>query len=300
MSREDMTTKTQTLTVYPVSSALREAELFLKKVDRIVTSNDTQKRFLDEIHAYCKDEVHRIQEIESIADTDSEEINKWLRSRGFQIKLQPFGPGGFGIASVLDLLGLWEAKGKKSSVVTEDGRHFPGIKMNSATVRSYHVEGNPNLIIEIGTRIGDKVHLMMADEVPSGLNLLDFVEQIQREQKPTPFEYDEVIFPMIDLDEVTMIEWILGLRFETSDGKVPHFVISQALAQTKLKMNEVGFRVKGAVAFGILAGPPPRRVKTYMINRPFLMWITRPGLAKPLFVGYLSEDVWKDPGSLDM
>ncbi|RLI56658.1 MAG: hypothetical protein DRP09_05655 [Candidatus Thorarchaeota archaeon] len=255
---------------------------------------------MDKIHAYCKDEVHRIQEIESIADTDSEEINKWSRSRGFQINLQPFGSGGFGIASVLDLLGLWVAKGKKSSVVTEDSQHFRGIKMTSTAVRSYHVEGNPNLIIEIGTRIGDKVHLMMADKVPSGLTLLDFVEQINREQKPTPFEYDEVIFPMIDLDEVTMIEWILGLQFETSNGKVPYFVISQALAQTKMKMNEAGFRVRGAVAFGILAGPPLRRVKTYMINRPFLMWIARPGFSRPLFIGYLNEDVWRDPGSRNM
>jgi hypothetical protein len=38
----------------------------------------------------------------------------------------------------------------------------------------------------------------------------------------------------------------------------------------------------------------------YIINRPFLMWIMRPGLSRPLFVAYLNTDVWKDPSGLEM
>jgi hypothetical protein len=115
-----------------------------------------------------------------------------------------------------------------------------------------------------------------------------------------PFEYDGFIFPKIDLDEETVLEWIINLRFETPKGEVPFYVIAQALQQTKLKMNEIGFRVKSAVAMGILAGAAPKKTEPYIINRPFLMWITRPGLAKPLFIGYLNKDVWKDPKDLDM
>ncbi|TFH06004.1 MAG: hypothetical protein E4H14_11635, partial [Candidatus Thorarchaeota archaeon] len=115
-----------------------------------------------------------------------------------------------------------------------------------------------------------------------------------------PFEYDGFIFPKIDLDEETVLEWILDLRFETPKGVEPFYVISQALQQTKLKMNELGFRVKSAVALGILAGAAPKKLEPYVINRPFLMWITRPGLSKPLFIGYLNKDVWKDPKGLDM
>ena len=65
-------------------------------------------------------------------------------------------------------------------------------------------------------------------------------------------------------------------------------------------MNEIGFRVKSAVALGMLAGAALKRTEPYVINRPFLMWITRSGLSKPLFIAYLNKDVWKDPEGLDM
>jgi len=300
MQKDKMTTETQTLVVYPISSAVREAELFLKKVEGITTTNDIQKKFLDEIHAYCKGDVPRIKEIESIADIDNEKINKWLKERGFQIRLDPFGSGGFGVASVLDLLGKWAMKGKKWSVKTEDDEYFPGVKMTTYGSKFYRVKDNPNFIIDIETKDSDHVHLMMVDEVPTGLALLDFVEKIHKEKMTVPFEYDGFVFPKIDLDEETILEWILGLQFDTPNGDIPFYVISQALQQTKLKMNEIGFRVKSAVALGILAGAPLKKKEPYVINKPFLMWITRPGLSKPLFVAYLNKDVWKDPEGLDM
>ena len=299
MQPDKITTETQTLVVYPISSALLQAELFLKNVEGITTCNDIQKKFIDEIHIHCKGEISQIKEIESIADTNNKNINEWLADRGFQIKLGPFGPGGFGVASVLDLLGQWAVKGKNYSVETEDGKYYPGIRMTNFGRKFSSVKGNPNFIIEIETKDSDWVHIMMADEVPTGLALLDYVEQIQKEKMEVPFEYEGFIFPKIDLDEETVIEWILGLRFETLGGDVPFYVISEALQQTKLKMNEIGFRVKSAVALGILAGAPPKRTEPYVINRPFLMWITRTGLSKPLFIAYLNKDVWKDPENLD-
>lgn len=300
MQPEKLSNKTQTLVVYPISSAVRQAELFLKDVQGITTANEIQKKFIDQIHEYCKGDIHQIKEIESVADIDNEKINEWLKKRGFQIKLEPFGPGGFGVASVLDLLGQWVIKGKKWSVETEEGEYYPGIKMGNYGKKFHRVKDNPNFIIEIETKDDDRVFLMMADAVPTGLELLDHIEQIQKEMKEAPFEYDGFVFPKIDLDEETILEWILELRFETPKDKEPFYVISQALQQTKLKMNEEGFRVKSAVALGILAGAAPKKTEPYIINQPFLMWITRPGLAKPLFMGYLNKDVWKDPKDLDM
>ena len=300
MKPKNMTTKTQTLVVYPISSAVREADLFLKNVEDMTAANDIQKKFLYEIHAYCKGDIPQIKEIESIADVDNEKINEWLKERGFQIKLSPFGPGGFGVASALDLLGQWAIKGKEWSVETEEGKYYPGIRMTNYGKKFYRVQENPNFIIEIETKASDKVFLMMADEVPEGLEFLDYIEQIQKEMKTVSFEYDGFIFPKIDLDEETLLEWIIDLRFETPKGMEPFYVISQALQQTKLKMNEEGFRVKSAVALEILAGAAPKRTEPYVINKPFLMWIVRPGLSKPLFIGYLSKDVWKDPKNLDM
>ena len=300
MHPENLTTKTQTLVVYPISSAIRQAELFLKDVDSITTTNDWQTEFMDYVHAVCKEEIPQIKEIESIADINHEKINEWLKERGFQIKLGPFGPGGFGVASVLDLLGQWAIKGKKWSVETEEGEYYPGIKMGNYGKKFYRVKDNPDFIIEIETKDGDLVYLMMSDAVPEGLDILYHIDQIQKEKKEAPFEYDGFIFPKIDLDEETVLEWIIDLQFETPRAPIPFYVVAQALQQTKLKMNELGFRVKSAVAMGILAGAAPKRTEPYVINKPFLMWIVRPGLSKPLFMAYLNKDVWKDPENLDM
>ncbi|MCK4566559.1 MAG: hypothetical protein KAU48_04540, partial [Candidatus Thorarchaeota archaeon] len=292
--------ETSCVVVYPISSALLEAEIFLDNVESITTKNDVQKKFVDEFHAYCKGDVSRIEEITSIANTDNNKINKWLEENGFSIKLEPFGAGGFGVASILDLLGKWAIKGKESTVITEKKERFPGIKMANYGRKFHQVKDNPNFIIEIETRSDDVVYLMMAEEVPAGLAMVDHVEQITNNMITAPFDYDGFIFPKIDLDEQGPIDWLLGLELVTPSGKIPFYVIAQALQQTKLKMNEYGFRVKSAVAMGMLAGAPLKKKEPYVINKPFLMWITRPGLSKPLFIAYLNKDVWKDPEGLDM
>ena len=63
--------------------------------------------------------------------------------------------------------------------------------------------------------------------------------------------YRSVLFPMVDYDEHVDISWLIGMR--TFDVSNSEFGISQALQQTKFKMNQLGARVKSAVAFGIRA-----------------------------------------------
>jgi hypothetical protein len=237
MQPEKMTTKTGCVVVYPICSALVEAEIFLKHVKSYTTRNEVQKKFMNEFYAFCKGDVSKIKEIKSIADTDNNEINKWLKENGFQIKLSPFGPGGFGVASILDLLGQWAIKGTKNTVVTEKDEYFPGVKMTNYGLKFHQVKGNPNFIIEIETKSSDAVYLMMADEVPSGLAMVDYVEQIQSAMSTVTFEYDGIIFPKIDLDETGPLEWLIGLQLETPTGKIPFYVIAQALQQTMASIN---------------------------------------------------------------
>ncbi|MBN2230515.1 MAG: hypothetical protein JW779_13085 [Candidatus Thorarchaeota archaeon] len=284
--------RTRCQVTYPMVSALLKAEEFLRNTDGLVPTNDTQKIFIKEFYNSCKSDIPKIHEIESIADTNIKKINNWLKERGFSIQLSSISEGGFGIASMLDLLGKWAKNGEKWSVSTEDGNYYPGIKMTNYGLGFYRVEGNQNIIIEIETKASDKVFLLMADHAPAGLSLVKHVEDISREMRKIEPEYEGVVFPMIDLNEEGVLKWLIGLN-------VGGMVVAEALQQTKLKMNHEGFRVKSAVAMGILKAPP-RRGEPYVINRPFLMWITRPGLSKPLFVAYLNKDVWKNPEGLDM
>lgn len=295
--------KTKCTVTYPIVSALVKAEEFLKgKLNKITPTNDYQKKFIEDFYHPSKKDVSKLKEgeIESIADTSAKKINKWLRQRGFSIELNPIEKGGFGVASVLDLLARWTMKGSKATVVTEDKEYFPGVKMGNSGLKFYRTPKSDDLVIEIETKTSDRVFLMMAQDVPSDLMLVDHVERIHAEMKGAEPEHEGIIFPKIDMNLESPIDWILNLRFETPRKKEPFYYIAQALQQTKLKMNEEGFRVKSAVAMGMILAAPPRKATPYIINRPFLMWIRRPGFAAPLMVAYLDKDVWKDPEGLDM
>ncbi len=287
----DNSDKTRCMVTYPIVSAVLKAQEFLKSADTSPAS-DTQKTFIDEFYNSCKGDIPKISEIESVADTNVKNINNWLKERGFSIQLSPLSEGGFAVASMLDLIGEWTNKGNEDSVRTEDDEYFAGVKMTNYGLEFHRVEGNPNIIIEIETKVSDKVYLMMADDAPVGFAMVDHVESISQSMKKIESEHEGVIFPMVDLNEQGPLEWLIGLG-------IGGMVVAEALQQTKLKMNEEGFRVKSAVAMGILKAPP-KRDQPYMINRPFLMWVKRPGLVKPLFVAYLNKDVWKNPEGLDM
>ena len=284
-------------------SALLKADEFLgSKFQGFSHVNGIQEKFLEEFYKTGKSDISRFsdEEIESIASRKSDEINKWLEKRGFSIKLHPFQDDGFGVATVLSILGEWAKKGTKYSVRTEDDEYYPGVKMTNYGLGFYRVSESEHMIIEIETRSSDRVYLMMADPGPADLALVEQVEAIHQRMKPVESEFNGVVFPKVDLDMKGTIDWILNLRLQVQGESLPYYQLTQALQQTKLKMNEVGFHVKSAVAIAAILAAPLKQQEPYMINKPFLMWIMRPQFSKPLFVAYLDKDVWKDPKDLEM
>jgi len=166
--------------------------------------------------------------------------------------------------------------------------------MNDGYFKFYCLESNQELVIELETEKGDLAYMLMAEEVPEDFSLVKYVENIIQQMKPCTPDYNGLMFPMIDLDTEGSLDWLVGMEISA-------LFIGQALQQTKLKMNEKGFRIKSAAAIQmILKGPPGQRKEPYIINRPFLFWVKRPEISRPLFVSYLNNDVWKDPDGLDM
>jgi hypothetical protein len=122
-----MESKTTCAVTYPIVSALLRADEFLApKFQGFSPVNETQEAFLNQFYRPSKDDLSRFSddEIESIASTKSDEINKWLQKRGFSIKLKPFEDDGFGVASMLSILGEWAKKGTRYSVKTEDAKYY--------------------------------------------------------------------------------------------------------------------------------------------------------------------------------
>ncbi len=298
------TLTTRTAVPYPIVAAITKADDILGKGRQWNSVNGLQHRF---ITRYLKSasEIASIPEIESIASRNADEINAFLAARGFQIKLDPFVPSPnedpFGTASVLDVLVEWLEEGTKAVVVTPDQKEYPGVRISGEGVRYYQAQGvSVEPIISLQTKSGDRVCLTMSDfgDGEDGFDLVAAVRYLSKNKEPFG-EYAGVTFPKVDLDQQVDISWLKEMWTIGAVGA--RAKVTQALQQTKFKMNEKGARAKSGVAIGIMRSksvrvPPPELV----INRPFLLWIERDGLSQPLFAGHVCEDTWRDPGSLDM
>jgi hypothetical protein len=287
----------KTVVPYPVVAALVAAERFLGPDRQWRPTNrrpidEQQKRFLEQFFRICR--ADRIPEIKSFASASIEEVNRFLADNGFSIQLSPLPWGSFGAASILDLLIEWIEKGEKTEVETDAGKRFPGVRIEEDNVSFFMAAGHEEPIARLVTKSGDRVFMTMFDQSLEGFDLVEKAEELSEYEEDTTSKYGGLVFPMVDLDQTVDISWLEGIN--TRDKTDAFWFVAQALQQTKVKMNEIGVRVQSAVAVGLMKAVMPN--PDHIINRPFLMWITRKGLKKPLFVGYITEENWKNPGGL--
>src|SRR3989338_8764552 len=288
----------KTCVTYPIVAALKKAEEFVKPVKNWRGSSFTCDRFLRDFLGRCCREISRIPEIESIASKSADEINKFLADKGFDIQLNPFSSQEFGVASVLDMLVEWAEKGEATSVTRRNTHDaYPAVRIaRGSYVDFLETKGHNHAIARLRTKSGDFVHMTILDYLPDNsgsFKLVEIAEELSEGDKSDNL-IGGVVFPMVSLNQQVDISWLIGLR--TTGANELSAIITQALQQTKLRMNEEGARAQSAVALGVLRGCLP--TYDYVIDWPFLFWITRPGISKPLFVAYVTEDDWKNPGDI--
>ncbi|MCH7604459.1 hypothetical protein IID24_00455 [Patescibacteria group bacterium] len=281
------------MTVYPIAKAVEEAENLVLGPNRLwVPANKNQEIFINGFLVPCRAE--KIPEIQSMASSDAATLNRFLREKGFSIELDPFGDNEFGVVSILDLLVRWLNTGTVKSIhANGTGREFPGVRIGGEDVSFYSAPPHEHPIAGLVTKSPDMVYMTMLDDPPEEFALVAKAEELSHEKKFS-FEFGGLVFPMVSLDQMVNIGWLIKMATIRSDDRPAE--ISQALQQTKLRMNEVGARAESAAAVGVvtLGGPMP----DHTIDQPFLIWIERPGLVTPLFVGHITEEDWSNPGDI--
>jgi hypothetical protein len=247
--------------------------------------NETQTEFL-KIFSDARSKIASLPEIKSIASYDAAAINKFLSDNGFSLQLPAIEHPDFGVASLINILIEWLEEGEETKI-----KDYPGVYIEDA--KFWKHPDLPNPIVRLFTKSDDQVFMSMIDDPPENFQLLELIAKAER--STCCFDYKGVEFPMIDYDQEIDISWIKGLNTVGDDKQLA--IITQALQQTKFKMNEIGARVQSAVAM-VMARclPKPRLV----IDKPFLLWIYRRDTLgdTPLFVGYFTEEVWKKPKKL--
>jgi len=281
--------------VYTIIAALKKAEKMMDLKKDWKPENETQRRFLKNFLRVCRDD--NIGEIELEVSNNAEIINKFLEMKGFSIRLQPFPANTMGFASILDLIVEWLYPGEKTIIDAKNGARYESVRIKKEGVSFYEstVNGYKHIIACIMTKSGDIVFITVPKEPLEGLDLIETADTIFKNMDILPGTYDGVRFPMVDLDIVNDIEWLKGMSSTNLMGNPAE--ITQAVQQIKIKMNEKGARFQSATAMAVTLKCVMVPRQDLIIREPFLLWVGRHELEKPIMAAFVAEDAWSNPGS---
>lgn len=310
-----------TAVLFPILSVLSVAEnTFLGTGKEWITKNDQQSILMNDYYYPKRNELTFFapDEMKSIASRKIAEVNRFLKDNGFEIQLEENTDDDFAVASILKIALKWKKEGTKCEI-THEGNEYPAVRMERQ-FRIYHVR-TAHPVVSIYTENGDILNMTIAKGKPrEGFELVSYIRSLSRriqselcplvlhktldglmysdhyftEFKDVTFDYAGVVFPMVDLKQQVDLSWLIGM------GYPPDARISQALQETHFKMNEKGAIAKSAVAIAVKTEcAAPTFKQPYIIDKPFYLWIERPGMSMPLFTAYITPADWKAPQNLD-
>jgi hypothetical protein len=197
------------------------------------------------------------------------------------IRLAPIGKTDTAMAAVLSLKGAWQGR---ETTMNVDGEDYP-----AALVK--HVETfkkNGVDVVKLYGKNGINVYA-----APMGDDKLTSFQVTQKAQSLTPDSSTErgnatmVLMPKVHKDVQTDLTGIKGMS--ATDGTM----ITQAMMQTKLDIDQNGFSATQGVAFA--TGRSLEQSTTLTLDKPFVVWATAEGLSQPLFASAVEKKYWKDP-----
>lgn len=275
--------QTRTVVYPPVAQCLFELEKNFK-TEAWVPVSDIQKQFIQDIYPESKELAQKVPMKTKVSDK-ANIINQFLEENGFQIQLNPFQKGEIGVAAIMKVGLEWKRLGRETDI-----EKYPAVIMDA---EYSFARWNDLEIFCPATKNGDKVYMVMTskNDIPlSDIDLYLFGVRMIKELEKSSKNYDFAEFPMIKVDQIIKLDWLLNLELHSTDPKFVPQYISQAVQQNKLAIDEKGVKVESAAATG--AGPSCIP-SVFTINKPFLLVIARNN--QPILVGWIEQDSWKNP-----
>jgi hypothetical protein len=239
-----------------------------------------------------QDTVLQLTDLWAKASPDHRVLNAFLREHKFPEMFDPL-EGGVGVVAILDMLVNWLVRGRNELIQAADGNTYPGFKLDSSTAKVCDVAGYESPLVALKTTTGHTVWLMEAPEPDSGLDLALHVQKLL-ESPRFPRYSGDVVVPKIDLDLKPNIDWLCRLSAVPSG-----WFVDEAFQLFKLRMNEIGARVKVAtgITMRVVSLPP----EPYIFTRPFMGFFTQPDHANLALAAFWADyDVWREPeGTLE-
>ena len=205
---------------------------------------------------------------ESKAATRPQEINKFLESKGFSIRLKDNGEW-FYVASVFKQKVNWREawKGVDIHFMEDQNRTVEWVEIKKWNVMKYDYQGKA--VYELATDNGDKVYMMSTWNNNINTTPIDLYQKIRtiHEWKGRWTPWNDLRFPKVNLDEKWSIDWLIW-------AKVWEYTVSQAEYQNKLQMDENGAVAEAAVAVATTRSISIPQVD--VIDWPMYVWFVKP------------------------
>lgn len=291
-----MNNKTHAVCRIPLVGCLLKASEYAGISEDWQPINEKQEAFKRHLGVSSQLSALSPEEFDSTASTDEEEINKWLKERGFTLKCPAIQEeGGFATASIVKLLVEWEEEATKTKLSAQDGKGYEAV---SFSLQGKNVVWEDKLwqMAELSTKDeSTQVFLAMTDNLDEldDESLLSLARNIQMQYYEVKYEaYKDVVAPMLNLDLQINQDWISGMKSED-------WFVNSCLQQFILKFNEKGALAKSAAAMTFSRGCVAPGKPKLIFDKPFLLWFSRNGITYPVFLAVCGYDSWQNPGDLE-
>lgn len=257
---------------------------------------------------YFLDNYRHVYEIDKntnlIVSNNYKTLNDWLYKLGTKSRIKPFSPRDYGVALFFNLDLKWQVQAEKSIIAEQykafditnafdilSSKYFllPVIQLQTQipeiTVFIEMISGAPN------TTEDDPYYFNPNDPYRIPQKIIDTRRNRQF------FRSDKHLYLGVRIPEIFAIlqenlDHLRNFKYRTFNYT---YSIAEISAHTQIKMNSNGFDSNTSFKtearnvcepFGELSKP------LFVVDRPFLLWVSHKYVRYPLFVAYFNSDSW--------
>ncbi|NTW13815.1 MAG: hypothetical protein HGA31_02160 [Candidatus Moranbacteria bacterium] len=280
---------TMALDFVTIMRALLELERAYLGQGRIWQAKNQPQKRLIALYALFRDQLEGLHSLKAKAATDADVLNTFLAENGFGPMFDALN-GGIGVASILDMLIEWVETGEKCDIDSA-GTKYPGFEIKKDAFEAFEVPGNIAPLLRLKTKTGDSLWLHIPNAVPeTAFDMACSVFDLMRNRKSLAHSYTSVKIPMVDMDIEPDLSFLIGMG--TVDESGNEWSVSEAIQRFKLRMNDKGARAKVATGI-VMRGVSFTLKNAYVVDRPFLVWMTQGESTLPLAPTMAGRDSWK-------
>jgi hypothetical protein len=261
---------------YATASCLNEVENQSSFKSEWKTSNDYQKKLIDEAEK-LKPFLPRFKdELKSYVSNDPEDINKVLRENGFKLQI----PGikcdlCLYIMSLLHIKEAWQYSKGDNPITIDALTSYKGVM----------VEGyNKNGLLKLVLNNGDDVFIFVSEnkDQKSFDDVIALKSNFNNWDRETKGEYVNATIPHID--------YMIEKGIDVGGIRYGDLALVDGIHGNHFILNTGGIDLKEYTAVSATRGIGPQ--VNLVIDKPFFISIYRPGVPYPYFTDYITKDKW--------